>query len=299
MERDPLACVIHHWKRDVWWSVCGHTPQLVVPPLSPATLRRTNREPWIALESFIIEINPSARHKWEDNIIITPQANCFYFSICLLSFRQAAAIWCIVYVYVLVGVCWCVCVCTWKGASAAQKIPLRGICIGLLCYSRLSGTLVPTYLSMSEQAAENKLICFSFYPPSSLSSPSFTCFLPSLSLHISLCLHASFSLSISPLFSCLCYCKMQHSSSSFFPSFSFLLFTPWKSELISYLRIWSGFFWVGQKFQSSMLRCQSRELCKNGGRKKSCFRINFPPLSNVLNSSTKSNPTQQQRQINK
>lgn len=229
MEQDPLACVIHHWNRYVWWSVCGHTPQLVVHPSSPATLGRTNGEPRIALESFIIEINPSARHKWEDNIIITPQASGFYFSICLLSFRQAVAIWCIVYVLFL-G-CAGVCACTWEAASTAQKIPLRRICIGLLCYSRLSGTLVPTYLSMSEQAAENKLICFSFSPSASFSSPSFTCFLPSLSLCINLCLTRPL-LSISFLYSSLCYSKDATFS---FVLLSVLLFTPCKSELISYL----------------------------------------------------------------
>lgn len=72
--------------------------------------------------------------------------------------------------------CLCVCACfdvlvcmyAWEGASIARKIPLRGICIGLLCYSKLSGTLVPTYLSMSVQTAENKLICFPFPPTFSL-----------------------------------------------------------------------------------------------------------------------------------
>lgn len=141
---------------------------------------------------------------------------------------------------------YCLCVCdfwgvlvcahTWEAASIAQKIPLRGICIGLLCYSRLSGTLVPTYLSMSEQAVENKLICFSFYPPSSLSSPSFTCFLPYLSLHINLCLTRPL-LSISSLFSSLCYYKMQHfPSSSFRPSLHAM--KVWVDELSVYV-FWS------------------------------------------------------------
>lgn len=131
---------------------------------------------------------------------------------------QAAAIWHIVYVCVLAWVCRFVRVCvrTQEGASTAQKIPLREICIGLLCYSRLSGTLVRTYLSMSEQTAENKLICFS--PPSSLSSPSFTCFLPSLSLYINLCLTRRL-VSISSLFSSLCFCKMQHCPKKNHPSF--------------------------------------------------------------------------------
>lgn len=84
--------------------------------------------------------------------------------------------------------CWdvLVCMCTWEGASIAQKIPLRGICIGLLCYSKLSGTLVPTYLSMSVQMAENKLICFFFSPLLSVSAfLFFTCSLPSVQLYIS------------------------------------------------------------------------------------------------------------------
>lgn len=87
----------------------------------------------------------------------------------------------------------CVCMCAREREKEKLKIPLTGICIGLLCYSRLSGTLALTYLSMSEQAAENKLICFSFYPPSSLSSTSFTCFLLSLSLYINLWLTCPFS----------------------------------------------------------------------------------------------------------
>lgn len=72
-----------------------------------------------ALESFIIEINPSAHGKWEDNIIITPQVSRFYFSICLLSFRQAEAIWHIVYVYVFAGMCW------WVRACEREQVQLR------------------------------------------------------------------------------------------------------------------------------------------------------------------------------
>lgn len=111
MKPDLLSCVIHHWNGNVWWWVCGRTPQLTGHLLSLATLWRTNRESRTAAESFKIEINPLARHKWEDNIIITPQVSCFCFSICLLSFHQAVAIWCIVYVYVYVRVSmfWCAC----------------------------------------------------------------------------------------------------------------------------------------------------------------------------------------------
>lgn len=159
-------------------------------------------------ESFIIEINASAHAKWEDNVIITPQASCFYFSICLLSFCHVSGghmAYCLCVCACLALPVLCVCARTWKGASTAQEIPLREICIGLLCYSRLSGTLVWTYLSMSEQTAENKLICF--YPPSSLASPSFTCFGPSLSLYIHLC-PARVLLSVSSLFSSRCFCKM-------------------------------------------------------------------------------------------
>lgn len=205
---DPLACVIRHWNCDAWWSVCGHTPQLTVQSVAPANL---GEDKWRAGESFIIEINASARGKWGDNVIITPQASCFYFSICLLSLRHASgghmAHRLCVCACLGLPVCARVCVRTQEGASTAQKIPLREICIGLLCYSRLSGTLVRTYLSMSEQTAENKLICFS--PPSSLSSPSFTCFLPSLSLYINLCLTRRL-VSSSSLFSSPCFCKMQH-----------------------------------------------------------------------------------------
>lgn len=35
MERDPPACVIHQWRCCIWWSVCGHTPQLNVPASCP------------------------------------------------------------------------------------------------------------------------------------------------------------------------------------------------------------------------------------------------------------------------
>lgn len=124
--------------------------------------------------------------------------------------------------------------------------------IGLLCYSRLSGTLVRTYLSMSEQTAENKLICYS--PPSSLSSPSFTCFLPSLSLYINLCL-TRHVLSISSLFSSLCFCKMQHCPKKNHPSFCpSLLFAPYKCELLRVL------FGVLHGFQLySMSCCQSQK----------------------------------------
>lgn len=125
MERDPRARVISCWNRNVWWSVCGHTPQLTVQALSPATLGRTNGERRIVLESLIIEINPSARGKWEDNIIITPQASCFYFSICLLSFRQAATIWHVVYVYVLGWLCWCACVHV-RGSKYSLENPIKG-----------------------------------------------------------------------------------------------------------------------------------------------------------------------------
>lgn len=127
MERDPRARAISCWNRNVWWSVCGHTPQLTVQASSPATLGRTNGEWRIVLESLIIEINPSARGKWEDNIIITPQASCFYFSICLLSFRQAATIWRVVYVYVLGWLCWCVCVCVHvRGSKYSLENPIKG-----------------------------------------------------------------------------------------------------------------------------------------------------------------------------
>lgn len=63
---------------------------------------RSSRQPWggrsaeleIALESFIIEINPSTHHKGEDNIIITPQVSRFYFSICFLSLHHMAVYAC-------------------------------------------------------------------------------------------------------------------------------------------------------------------------------------------------------------
>jgi len=131
--------------------------------LSSATLGRTYGEQWITVDCFKIEINLSARHKWEDNIIITPQASGLYFSICLLSFHLAVAIWWIVLVYVLVFVCACVC----ESEQVTQKIPLMVICTGLLCYSRLSGTLAMTYLNDSNQQKTNK-ICFYIYRPFSL-----------------------------------------------------------------------------------------------------------------------------------
>lgn len=147
--------------------VCDPSPKLLWLMMRVVVLhyrlRRIScrRQPWggqmkscgLPWKSFISEINPSARHKWEDNIIITPQASRLCFSIGLLSFlrdgsHMVRSLWlvCVVYVH-----------------ARAPKIPLKGICIGLPCYSRLSGTLVLTYLSMSVQAAENKLICFSFY----------------------------------------------------------------------------------------------------------------------------------------
>lgn len=52
-------------------------------------------------------------------------------------------------------------------AQPPLKIPLREICIGLLCYSRLSGTLAGTYLSMSVLKKQKNLI--GFLPPSILS----------------------------------------------------------------------------------------------------------------------------------
>lgn len=83
----------------------------------------------------------------------------------------------------------CVRACGERG-GLAQKIPLRQICIGFQCYSRLSGTLVQMYLSMSEQTAENKLI---FYSPSLLIPPLLLIFFPRChSTSISV-LHASFS----------------------------------------------------------------------------------------------------------
>lgn len=80
-------------------------------------------------------------------------------------------------------------VCVWR-RGLAQEIPLRQICIGFQCYSRLSGTLVQMYLSMSEQTAENKLISYS---PSPLIPPLLLIFFPRChSASISV-LHASFS----------------------------------------------------------------------------------------------------------
>lgn len=247
--------------------VCGHTPQLVMHSVSPAALGRTKRwELRIDSESFIIEINPSNHHKQEDNVIITPQVSCFYFSICFLSFRQAETIWCIAYMCVLVLAC-----CMWEGASTAQKIPLRGICISLLCYSRLSGTLVPTYLSMSVQAVENKLICFSFL---SLSALSFICFLLSLSLYINLCLTHLFSQFLS---SCHCYAFAKCNIFLHLCVCLSLVFMPWKSVLISY----HGCFLELDTLSSCVW-------CKN----------NFPPLSYMLNRNNKSY-RKQHRQINK
>lgn len=86
--------------------VVHHSSPGICSPWQPCGGQTESRT---AAESFKIEINPLARHKWEDNIIITPQVSCFCFSICLLSFHQAVAIWCIVYVYVRVSMFWCVC----------------------------------------------------------------------------------------------------------------------------------------------------------------------------------------------
>lgn len=149
----------------------------------------------------------------------------------------------------------------------------------MLCYSRLSGTLVPTYLSMSVQAAENKLICFSFYPPSSLSSPSFTSFLPSLSLYINLCLTRP-PLSISSLFSSLCSCKMQHFPSSFL---SVLRFSPFHT-----ICVFGLFFRFGKLGQDPLLHdvmLSISKLCKNRVEKnpQTCFWIKIHPLCYVLN----------------
>lgn len=130
--------------------------------------------------------------------------------------------------------CLCVCACfdvlvcmyAWEGASIARKIPLRGICIGLLCYSKLSGTLVPTYLSMSVQMAENKLICFPF-------PPTFSLFLfESLLSSLCVALHpflASFFYFFFP--SSLCCCKVLHFLSN---SLLSVLLIPRKLVLISY-----------------------------------------------------------------
>lgn len=130
--------------------------------------------------------------------------------------------------------CLCVCACfdvlvcmyAWEGASIARKIPLRGICIGLLCYSKLSGTLVPTYLSMSVQTAENKLICFPF-------PPTFSLFLfESLLSSLCVALHpflASFFYFFFP--SSLCCCKVLHFLSN---SLLSVLLIPRKLVLISY-----------------------------------------------------------------
>lgn len=130
--------------------------------------------------------------------------------------------------------CLCVCACfdvlvcmyAWEGASIARKIPLRGICIGLLCYSKLSGTLVPTYLSMSVQTAENKLICFPF-------PPTFSLFLfESLLSSLCVALHpflASFFNFFFP--SSLCCCKVLHFLSN---SLLSVLLIPRKLVLISY-----------------------------------------------------------------
>lgn len=136
--------------------------------------------------------------------------------------------------------CLCVCACfdvlvcmyAWEGASIARKIPLRGICIGLLCYSKLSGTLVPTYLSMSVQTAENKLICFPF-------PPTFSLFLfESLLSSLCVALHpflASFFYFFFP--SSLCCCKVLHFLSN---SLLSVLLIPRKLVLISYQC--TGFF---------------------------------------------------------
>lgn len=83
-----------------------------------------------------------------------------------------------------------VCVRVCGEGGQAQKIPLKQICIGFQCYSRLSGTLVQMYLSMSAQTVENKLI---FYSPSPLIPPLLLIFFPRChSASISV-LHASFS----------------------------------------------------------------------------------------------------------
>lgn len=123
---DPLACVIRHWNCDAWWSVCGHTPQLTVQSVAPANL---GEDKWRAGESFIIEINASARGKWGDNVIITPQASCFYFSICLLSLRHASgghmAHRLCVCACLGLPVCACVCAHT-RGSKYSSENPIKG-----------------------------------------------------------------------------------------------------------------------------------------------------------------------------
>lgn len=52
MERDPPACVIHQWRCCVWWSVCGHTPQLTVPALCLQKPREGQMERWGKLHNW-------------------------------------------------------------------------------------------------------------------------------------------------------------------------------------------------------------------------------------------------------
>lgn len=158
-------------------------------------------------ESFIIEINASAHGKWEDNVIITPQASCFYFSICLLSFCHVSG--------GHMAYCWCVCACLalpvlcvcphMKGCKYSSENPIKGdMCWFAVLFKAFWDISMDISFNVRAKA-ENKLICF--YPPSSLAAPSFTCFGPSLSLYIRL-RPARVLLSVSPLFSSRCFCKM-------------------------------------------------------------------------------------------
>lgn len=129
---------------------------------------------------LIIEISAS-----DAQTVITPLQERCLFSICFYLPNTRAA-------YCL-RACDCLrlaaCVCVWR-RCLAQKIPLRQICIGFQCYSRLCGTLVQMCLSMSEQTEENKLI---FYSPSPSIPPLLRILFPRChSASISV-LHTSFS----------------------------------------------------------------------------------------------------------
>lgn len=281
--------------RYVWWWVCGHAPQLTVRALSLATLGRTNGEPRIALESFIIEINPSACGKWEDNIIIAPRASCFYFSICFLSFCQAVAIWCIVYVYALVWVCWRVCVHV-RGSKYSLENPIKG---DMYWFAVLFKAFwdISTDISFNVRASCRKQTNLLLLLPSFLlSSPSFTCFLSSVTLHQSLS-YTPPTLYFFPLFIAM---LLQDATLSFvLLSVLLLSFGTMKVWIDKLLGV---FFWSWTRVSDVLnVMLSISELCENKEKKKavsgSTF-LHYLMYSTTAMSHIPNNTTKQMKRMN-
>lgn len=209
MERDPPACVIHQWCCCIWWSVCGHMTQLTVAALCPQKPREGQMECWGKLHNWDQRLSSWQMRRQCYNY--SSSGLFLFFHLPFISQARKRRPYVVSFVRTHSQGCasFCARVSTWDGASTAQKIPLKEIRIGLLCYSRLSGTLVGTYLSMSTQTAKNKLICSS--PPSTLffffSSFVFLslCYSTSISIW-----HSAFS-AASSVFSTTRFHKTRHS----------------------------------------------------------------------------------------